>query len=234
MWSKFKALPVVPKVLIIVLVLGTLYIVGKGSQHRPYSGSMPYASDVDGDFRQASSESRSGGSANQQALAQFQAEQAQLQGQVAQCEQQMTAATNQQAAAAMNGQFYNRRPACEAQMPAYIARESYLETEIYRLQTGDTHSSMTDITGVQVGRRGDTPSYRGGSSDGTGAVEDWDRGAIRGNSMYQDEDGQQHELATQDYYYRDRSSGQIIGSNQSEPPNDGRDYERFQPAGQPQ
>lgn len=232
MWSKFKALPVVPKVLIIVLVLGILYKAGASSHHR--NEGFSYASDNDGGFREASSESRSGGSANQQALAQFQSEQAQLQAQAAQCEQQMTAATNQQAAAAMNGQFYNPRPACEAQMPAYIARESYLETEIYRLQTGDTHSSMTDITGVQVGSRGDTPSSRTRSNDGTGAVEDWDRGAIRGNSMYQDEDGEQHELATQDYYYRERSSGRIIGSSQSEPPNDGRDYERFQPAARPQ
>jgi len=231
MWSKFKALPVLPKVLIIVLVLGLLYKAGS-SHHRTYSDSLSYASDNNGSLREVGTDSR--GSANQQALAQFQAEQVQLQARAAQCEREMTDATNRQAMAAMNGQFYNARPACEAQMPAYIARESYLETEIYRLQTGDTHSSMTEITGVQVGSRGDTPSARTRSNDGTQAVEDWDRGAIRGTSIYDDEEGQQHELPTQDYYYRDRSSGRIIGSSQPNPPNDGRDYEQFQPATQPQ
>ncbi len=233
MWSKFKALPVLPKVLIIVLVLGLLY--KASSSHPRYSsGNLSYAADDSGaTAREASTDTR-GSSANQQALSQFRAEQVQLQARAAQCEREMTDATNRQAMAAMNGQFYNNRPPCEAQMPAYIARESYLETEIYRLQTGDRFSSMTEITGVQVGSRGDTPSYRTNSNDGTRAVEDWDRAAVRGTSLYNDEDGEQHELPTRDYYFRDRSSGQIISSSQPNPPNDGRDYEHFQPVRRPQ
>lgn len=229
MWSKFKALPVLPKVFIVVLVLSLIYKVGTSSHRRAYNDDTSFNGSS---IREASTDTRAN-SANQQALAQFKAEQVQLQARAAQCEAEMTNATNRQAMAAMNGQFYSVRPPCEGQMPAYIARESYLETEIYRLQTGDRSSSMTEITGVQVGSRGDTPSSRTSSGDGTRAVEDWDRAAMRGTSLYNDEDGEQHELPTQDYYFRDRSSGQIIGSSQPNPPNDGRDYEQFQPAGQP-
>ncbi len=243
MWSRFKALPTLPKALVLILFVGILYKAGTTNPHRSPVTPSPWSSDNNGPVREArSEEARSDTDApaprsdQNQALIQYKAEQSQLMAQASQCEREMTEATNRQAQAAMNGQFYNARPACEAQMPAYISREAFLETEIYRLQTGDRTSSMSQITGVQVGSRADTPRAAGSgrSSDGTEAVEDWDRGAIRGTSLYNDEDGQTHELATQDYYYRDRSSGRIIGSSQPNPPNDGRDYEQFQPAQRPQ
>ncbi len=40
MWSKFKALPVFPKILIIALVLGVLYQAGSNSHQRADSDSV--------------------------------------------------------------------------------------------------------------------------------------------------------------------------------------------------
>jgi hypothetical protein len=139
----------------------------------------------------------------------------------------MTVATNRMRDAAIQGQFYNSRPQCEQSMPQWIAQESYLETEIYRIQTGDHSSSVCQVTGIQgeACNTGAGASSRGSSDDGTGAVENWDRQAIRGTSIYTDEDGEQHELPTEPYYFRDRSTGKYIGSTSPNPPNDGRDYE---------
>lgn len=218
MLATLKAMPIVPKVLLACLVVGGLYSAAH-SQHSGYSRS----SLSNGSYR-----SGSGAADQSAALAQFQSQQAQLMAQVNQCEAEMTAATNRMRDAAIQGGFYNARPQCEQQMPQWIAQESYLETEIYRIQTGDHSSSLCQVTGIQgQACNPGSGTARGGatSDDGTGAVENWDRQAIRGNSIYTDEDGQQHELPTQPYYFRDRSSGQYIGSTSPNPPNDGRDYE---------
>lgn len=219
MWSTLKAMPIVPKVLIACVLAGGLYSAAH-SQRSGYAGSSSIA--------EASYQSRSGAGDQSAALAQFQSQQAQLLVQVRQCQAQMTEATNRMRDAAIRGQFYNARPQCEQSMPQWIAQESYLETEIYRIQTGDHSSSVCQVTGIQgeACNTGAGASRASGSTDdGTGAVENWDRQAIRGNSIYTDEDGEQHELPTQPYYFRDRSSGQYIGSTSPNPPNDGRDYE---------
>ena len=217
MWSTLKALPVVPKILIAILLVAGLYSAAH-SQRRGYSGSSSISE----------ASYRSGSGDQSAALAQFQSQQAQLLVQVRQCQAQMTEATNRMRDAAIQGGFYNARPQCEQNMPQWIALESYLETEIYRIQTGDHSSSVCQVTGIQgqaCNTGAGTSSSRGSSDDGTGAVENWDRQAMRGNSIYTDEDGEQHELPTQPYYFRDRSSGQYIGSTSPNPPNDGRDYE---------
>jgi hypothetical protein len=51
------------------------------------------------------------------------------------------------------------------------------------------------------------------------------RRVFQGTSIYDEEDGTQHELPTQLYYFRDRSDGRIVSSNIPDPPNDGRDYD---------
>lgn len=220
MWSTLKAMPVVPKVLIACLLMGGLYAAGH-SHRSGFSSSSP--------FTGASDRTGSGAGDQSAALAQFQSQQAQLMAQVNQCEAQMTEATNRMRDAAIQGQFYNARPQCEQSMPQWIAQESYLETEIYRIQTGDRSSSVCQVTGIQgeacnpsAGRAGG----RGSSTDdGTGAVENWDRAHMRETTIYTDESGEEHELATRPYYFRDKSSGQFIGSDSPNPPNDGRDYE---------
>ncbi len=220
MWTALKAMPVVPKIFIALLLAGGLY--SAAHSHRGgYAGSSSIS---DAGYRTGS-----GASDQSAALAQFQSQQAQLMTQVNQCEAQMTEATNRMRDAAIQGRFYNARPQCEQSMPQWIAQESYLETEIYRIQSGDHSSSLCQVTGVQGQAcnpsAGSSSGGRAASDDGTGAVENWDRQAMRGNSIYTDEDGEQHELPTQPYYFRDRSSGQYIGSTSPNPPNDGRDYE---------
>jgi hypothetical protein len=220
MWTTLKTMPIVPKFLIALLLAGGLYT----AAHSQRGGSAGFASIADAGYK-----TNSGAVDQSAALAQFQSQQAQLMAQVNQCEAQMTEATNRMRQAAIQGGFDNARPQCEQNMPQWIAQESYLETEIYRIQTGDHSSSVCQVTGVQGQAcnpsAGTSSGSRASSDDGTGAVENWDRQAIRGNSLYTDEEGEQHELPTQPYYFRDRSSGQYIGSASPNPPNDGRDYE---------
>jgi len=221
MWNTLKAMPIVPKVLIALLLVGGVYL----ATHRQRGDYVGSASLAEAGYR-----SGAGASDPSLALARFQSQQAQLMAQVNQCEAQMTEATNRMRDAAIQGQFYNGRPQCEQNMPQWIAQESYLETEIYRIRSGDHNSSLCEVTGVQgqacnPSAGSSSGGARAASDDGTGAVENWDRQAIRDNSIYTDEDGEQHELPTQPYYFRDRSSGQYIGSSSPNPPNDGRDYE---------
>ena len=249
MLKTFKALPTWAKVLICLLVVGTLYrmthIYHGPTNHyqqadfrQSGSDSAPeYDTDDDGKIGRDSGRgsasynglSQGPGQGSQQ-LAEFKAQQQQIQAQVQQCEQQMTQATNQMAAAAMQGGMYNSRPQCEGMMPQWVSQEAYVETEIYRLQTGDRKSSLRQVTGIAP------PDYSGGDSGNGGrsnsdraldAADRWDRGANRGTSMYTDESGEQHELATRNYYFRDRATGQMVGSDSPNPPNNQQDFEQF-------
>jgi hypothetical protein len=227
MGARFKAIPLFAKLFVALLIVVTVYQFSHaiGASHRRTGSSSLPGFDRQGseDVASDTAEQRVEANANQ-ALAQFKAQQQQLMSRVYQCEAEMNQATQQMAQAAINGQMMNNRPQCEQYMPQWTAQEAYLETEIYRIQTGDHRSSVREITGIT----GPTPDRPGTTSDGgTNAVENWDRQAIRGNSLYVDESGQQHELPTRNYYFRDRASGQIIGSDSPNPPNDGRDYEVF-------
>ena len=81
----------------------------------------------------------------------------------------------------------------------------------YDRSTEFSNDAMTTAAGHQA-------SYRQ-------AVEGYARRAFRGTSIYSEEDGTQHELPTQPYYFRDRSDGRIVSSNIPDTPNDGRDYD---------
>ena len=153
------------------------------------------------------------------------------------CQQEMNRVTQQMQQAAISGSgMMPPPPPCEQNMPAWISQEALMDTEIHRLQTGDNKSTVREITGIAPNSGSSSSGYSSsGYNDGTRAVEDWDRAAMRGTSRYADEDGKEYELKTESYYYRDRNSGEIIGSSQPDPPNNGRDYEQLQPVpvGQP-
>jgi hypothetical protein len=248
MWKTIHSMPVLAKVFIVVLILASVVTLARLNHHhaRVYrSADFRQAGERGGDESSDSTARRASGASVREStretareasdesgrqLAAFKAQQTQLMARVYQCEREMTQATNEMGAAAMRGQMVNNRPQCEQYMPQWTAQEAYLETEIYRIQTGDRTSSLRTITGIPGDSDSSSRPSRG-SDDGTGAVEDWDRGAIRGTSIYTDGDGGRHELPTRSYYFRDRASGQIIGSDQSSAPNDGRDYEQLQNAG---
>jgi hypothetical protein len=147
--------------------------------------------------------------------------------------EQSTRATNEMGAAAVNGVIMNNRPPCEQYVNQWAMQLNVVNTEIYRLKTGDTHSSFNQLNGVSPSSGGGgAPSYyqpTTSSDDGTHAVDNWDRGAIRGTSMYKDENGEEKELPTADYYYHDLETGQYVPSDSSTAPNDGHDYEPMTP-----
>jgi cell division protein FtsB len=246
MWTAFKKMPILVRIFIVVVTLVVLVRIGtlgRGnhhSQYHPYSSANDENTSYTGgssdegrannegqaDDRDQTGNRESNDSGAAQQLAQYESQQQQLMSRVYACEQQMQQASNAMARAAMNGQM--APPAqCQQYMPQWTAQEAFLETQIYRLKSGDYSSSLSTVTGIPIGQQQPSASRPARSSDGTEAVENWDRQAIRGNSLYDDESGQTHELQTQSYYFRDRSSGRVIASDSPNPPNDGHDYEQL-------
>jgi hypothetical protein len=234
MWATLKAMPLFAKVLLGLVAVGVIYnAANAGHSQRRYASNSPYStSDASDSISYATDRSsggpeRSGQTDASSRIAQFQAQHDQLSAQAQQCMVQINQAMQQQAAAAMNGQMYNQMPPCNANMQMWTAQMAYLETEIYRAQTGDHTSTVGQITGTgSYGSQSSPSTYRGGASDnGEAAVERSTREGIRGNSMYTDESGETHELPSQPYYFRDRETGQYVGSTSGNPPNDGHDYE---------
>lgn len=223
MWTIVKNIPAVLKVAIVFLLVVLVVVAARPRRH---FSTEPFESAQVSYQGHAGSGGSGQPQAQSQALAQYQAQQAQLVGRMRQCQVQMNQATQQMAQAAVNGIMVDNRPACEQYMPQWISQEAYLETEIYRIQTGDNHSTVREITGI-TGPDTSTRSSGRSSNDGSGAVDRYDREAIRGNSIYVDESGEEHELPTRNYYFRDRSSGRIVGSDSPYAPNDGRDYEQL-------
>jgi hypothetical protein len=242
MWKTFKAMPVLLRVFIVLLVLGAAYKVTHlyHGPHRSYQSSgFDEGAGYDGGGAGRQSEvddnNSSTGEQRSRMVAQYEAQRMQITRQVQQCLNDTQRYQQAAAMAAMNGQMVPP-PQCSQQMAQWTAQEAYLETEIYKLNGGDPNATVRQVSGIAASS-GYAPSSRraeGSSDDGTGAVEDWDRGAIRGTSMYTDEGGEQHELPTRSYYFRDRSSGEIVGSDHPYAPNNGRDYEELQMSTHPQ
>jgi hypothetical protein len=240
MWTKLKALPVLPKILLGFLVVMVLY----GVSHRHHSRSFDSTSynDFNGDPSsrtedareqprevQAGSEREEGSDQKSQLLAQFQQQHAQIMAEANQCMVQLQQTSNQNAQAAMNGMAFSPGPACQQNMAQWTAQAAYLETEIYKLQGGNQNASVREVSGIAADSGTPSSYYRPDADDGTAAVERTTREGIRGHSLYTDEDGKEYELDTQPYYYRNRATGQLVGSEQPQPPNDGRDYEQMTP-----
>lgn len=246
MLAKLKAIPVVPKILIGAVLLLGVYKVSHIRHHSATNYNFEPAGPVSEDTGttderagngQAPARGTSEAAMAQQELAQFQQQYAELSAKAQSCMVQMNQAAVTNANAIMNGQAPGE-PACTQYMPQWEAQAAYLETEIYRLQTGDTHTSMRQIVGMPAGQSGSsggsgTASYYRpsgpGNDGGIGAVENATRQGIRGNSLYYEPDGTEHELPTAPYYYRNQNSGQIFSSEQSTPPNDGSPYEQLTP-----
>lgn len=243
MLAKLKAIPVFPSIVIGLVVLLGFY----GLSHRQRPSTADYTREQFGPVSQDQAEDRqqtAGALAEQrptdaelaqQYLAKFKERQGQVQARAKACIEQMQQTANGMAIGAMNGQMPGGGPPCEQYMPQLTAQEAYIETVIYQLQTGDVHSTLQQITGVQVGGQsgsGAASYYRPTSPEndgGIGAVDRYDRQAVRGNSLYTSEDGSERELPTEQYYYRNQNTGQIVPSNQSSAPNDGNTYEQLTP-----
>jgi hypothetical protein len=247
MWSTLKAMPVVPKILIGLLVLGGIGKICSLGSHSSYqshftpssyqsasdsnegsSGSneeSSYRNTDSNHSRQVSSES----SATNGELAQFESQQSQLMKQVYACEAQMNQAMAQTAQGAMYGQMPGaNQPPCAQYMAQWTAQEAYLETEIYRLKTGDRTSSMRNIVGIPSSAGTPSSNYSS-SDDGTAAVERYSRESIRGNSYYDspNQEPGDREKPNATYYYRNTVSGAVTPSESPYAPNDGNSYEQL-------
>ena len=240
MFQSIQKIPIILRIVIVVVVLGgigKLVTSGENSSSRYESSNIREVSQSEpgndsGSEPRIEQSGTSADSARQQQLQQWLAKQAQLISLMNQCKAEMMRVTQEMQQAAMSGSgMMPAPPACEQNMPYWISQEALAETEIHRLQTGDTHSDVYDVSGIPrpSTHSGSSSGSSGSSDDGTGSVDNWDRAAIRGTTIYRSEDGTERELPTRDYYYRNRASGEIISSTQSEPPNDGHDYEQLQP-----
>ena len=148
-------------------------------------------------------------------LGQLQQQYAALSQTMTDCRAQSDNALDMTRRSVMNGGMPVPPPPCADNFPMWIAQAAVLEKDIHELSTGDHSTQVIDY----VPRVQDT----------SGSVDRYTRQGIRGNSWFRDESGATVELQTAPYYYRDRSSGQLLPSNSSSPPNDGRDYEQLQP-----
>ncbi|HXN46746.1 MAG TPA: hypothetical protein VN893_08900 [Bryobacteraceae bacterium] len=223
--ASWKTMPLFPKILIVVLALGVIYRVSNhhDSDHVRYDPAPspdpgpaprpePDASDL---------------------LARYQAQYNQVSAQANQCVQELQAYQAQMAAGAMNGAMPGPGPACQQNLPQITVQLALLQTYITRLQTGNPRITVCEANAGLQGCQGLEASSHSSSSysapdDGTETVERSTRQGIRGTTLYTDANGEQHELPTRDYYYRDRNTGQFVGSDSPNPPDNGRDYEPLQ------
>jgi hypothetical protein len=245
MWSTLKAMPVLPKILIGLVVLGGIgkicslgrhssypthytpssYNSGSDSNEESNDGSAGSSYRNSGYSRQTSTDS----SASDSQLAQFESQQAQLVKQIYQCEAQWNQSMPQTALAATYGQMPGaNQPPCAQYMPQWTTQEAYLETEIYRLKTGDRTSSMRDIVGIPASAGTPSSGYSS-SDDGTSAVERYSRESLRGHSFYDspNQEPGDRERPNATYYYRNTVSGAVTPSESPSAPNDGNDYEQL-------
>lgn len=221
MWAKIKALPLRVKIiaLVVFVALGGIY---KNFVDVPSSrsGSRSSYSDVSASREgsagssDSTSSGRSSSSDSSQVLAKLQAQWNLLQNQNAQC-----AIQEQQ----MNPWNYGAPP-CEANMQWNTAQMAKLEAEIYRLKTG---ANVQPVDFVLMGSSSSSGGAAAASDDGSNAVNRYSREGILGQSKYTDSDGNEYQLANRPYYFKDRTSGNIVGSDISDPPDNQHDWEQL-------
>ena len=222
--ASWKTMPVFPKILIVVLALGVIYRV---SVNHHDSGSVTYdpAPTPEPGSAPRPEADKSG------LLARYQAQYSQLLAQANQCGQELQAYQAQMAEGAMNGAMPGAGPACQQNLPQLTVQLALVQTYITRLQTGNPNVTVCE---ANAGLRGceslEAPAASGPpSDDGTGTVERATRQGIRGTTIYTDANGDEHELPTRDYYYRDRNTGRFVGTDSPNPPDNVHDYEPLQP-----
>ena len=215
MWAKLKALPLRVKIIALVVFLALGWLYKRNETHSSYVSRSSYSSAAEPTSRNSSSaESSSQDSAH--VLAQLQAQFNQMNAENAQCYAQI-----QQ----MNPSNY-AAPPCEAQMQWRTAQIAKLQAEIYRLQTGANVQPIDfALMGSGSGTSSGSSGSGGSSDDGSNAVNRYSREAVLGQSLYRDEEGNEYQLANRAYYFRDRASGSIVGSDFGTQPDNQHDWE---------
>ena len=208
--ANLKNMPLLPKILIACLALGLIYRVSNRHDSGGYEPGPAPSPEVSPAL---SPEADTSG-----LLARYQQQYDQLSAQSSQCVEQLQAYQREMAENAMSGSgaMPGGGPACMQNMPQMTVQLALLQTYITRLKTGDTRITVCQANpGLQGCESWEAASRSSSSasSDPTSVVERSTRQGIRGNTIYYDAEGQEHELPTRDYYYRDRNSGQFVGSD---------------------
>jgi hypothetical protein len=229
LWSVFKAMPVLPKVIVICLVTGLLY----AASHTSTPTSTPYGPRADS-FAPTPARNnfkRTAASPQSQQLAQLWAQHEKLATWAKQCMAQMNQMATLYAPRAMSGQMPMQAP-CAQNMYQATAQIALLETEIAQLQ--GQQGSVCGLTGYcppsssTPNSGGSTPSYYDPNrNSGTEAVERTSREGTLGQCNYNSEDGYQAQLSCEggDHYWQNVEHGGF--NNLPDPPNNGYDYRRF-------
>jgi hypothetical protein len=232
MSSTSKPMPVLPKILIGLAVLGVIYSVSV-RHHPSYEQRSSFVTSSPSPDEERRPEPRAANGANQQ-VAQYLSQIAQIKAQMDQCNAQNDAFAQQMANGMATVEQY---PACNQNNAQWIPQIALLYTYVARLQTGNPNLTVCE---ANIGLRGcesmyapasaSSSSSSSSSSDDTSAtVERASRQGILGQTIYTDGDGRQYQLPTRDYYYRDRVTGETLGSNSSSPPNGVHEYEQLRP-----
>ena len=213
MWAKLKALPLRVKIIALILFLALGWLYKRNETHSSYVSHPSYSRTAEPSSRYSSSvNSSSQDSAH--VLAQLQAQLNQMNAENAQCYTQI-----QQ----MNPLNY-AAPPCEAQMQWRTAQIAKLQAEVYRLQTG---ANVQPVDFALMGSGSSSSGSGGSSDDGSNAVNRYSREAILGQSNYRDGEGNEYQLVNRAYYFRDRASGNIVGSDFSTQPDNQHDWEQL-------
>lgn len=233
MLSQLKAMPTYVKVALGVMLVLLVYASGRP---RPSPGptsdnSLSGLFGLDRD----SDKPRSGHAAldensKSQLIAKYEAQAAQIYAATVKCHDESVAASQQ---AAMNGMMPGESP-CTQNYPQWVAQTALLQTYIARLKSGNMSITVCEANGNMRGCQGleasAPPSSVGEgetASNGdreTEATDRWDRGAIRGTSIYLDRYGEKHELRTAPYYFEDTVHGTYVPSDSPNPPDNSENY----------
>jgi hypothetical protein len=149
MWKKFKALPPALKI-VLVCLFGMFVVAIAISKPKPSPGPGPNMDDE----------------TKKQMLEKYKAEDAQLMAQYQQCQAQLNQDARQQTQSTEPGEAL---PACQQNQQRLLAQALEAEVEIYRLNTGDYHSTVKEIIARMTGQAGGgggsyAPSGSGGGS----------------------------------------------------------------------
>jgi hypothetical protein len=229
MLEKLKAMPTYFKVLLGVTFLFLIYMSAR-SGSGPLSHSSSESGEGDDVFGARTEHAAPNQETKDQLIAKFESQSAQLMSSAQECHDQSTAASQQ---AVMNGMMPSEAP-CMQNYARWISQVALLQTYIARLKSGNMNITVCEANGNISGCQGleasaPPSSYgeRETSSNGdreTAATDDWDRGAIRGTSIYVDRYGERHELTTAPYYFEDTTHGTYVPSNSPTPPDNQENY----------
>lgn len=231
--AQAKKLPLPVKVFCGVFLLG-MAIVAAHEDKTPAGAGRGSGSESGYAADNSSSARQSAGNRGdrESMIAQLEQQHQQLEAEARPCVQRLQQLNQMRAQAAMQGQIIPDDTACTNKVNDLASQMAVLEAQIYRLKTGDTQSSLSNITGYRApapsGRSyGSTSSGGSGSSGSSDQPERFDRNVIRGTSRYADNEGNTYELDTQPHYYRNPSTGAIVPSASPYPPADGSTWEEL-------